>query len=587
MNRLLVSIAILIAFVVTVPHAVFSKDELEEITKKLEKTQKEYDEVSGDLNSINSKISEITKKITGMSSQITVKQSEINEITGEITGLSQKIFTIEETLERFNLVAVEKEQEKNNTIRELYKASQKTPLQTIFESVGFADFAKKSIYYRTYIDRATFIIKEINGQITSYSKRKEETEKAKQNLENQKANLEKIKATLALQVKNAKEEASGLQSQANALDDQLKNLSDSLEELSEKQEKLLREKFSASSERLTVGDSESGKQTLPNPGFSGTAYAFFTRGYPHRVGMNQYGARGRAEDGQNYKDILDAYYPNTNLEGECDKDFEIPVLGYGEVSLEEYLYGLGEMPSSWPMEALKAQAVAARSYALNYTSGGRSICTDEKCQVYIGREKGGRWNEAVDATCGKYLSYNNSPIPAWYASTAGGFVRSSADVWGSSRPYSKRLRDGKCDNWENCSYDGPEYGDSPWFHKAWGKGTENGPWLTEEQAQDMFNAYLLSNKDSSYNSDLSPADKGGISKDELKEKLESEGISAVGKISKIEVYDDGEGYTTKVRLFSENYNGKDFDGYKFRSIFNLRAPGTCVIWTSFFDILRQ
>ncbi|PIS23016.1 hypothetical protein COT49_02325 [candidate division WWE3 bacterium CG08_land_8_20_14_0_20_40_13] len=584
MKRLLTTLLFFVAITPLFTRAVFSVDELEKVQKDLQKTQKEYNDVSGDLGGINSQISTITKKITGLSSQISVTQGEINGLLNQINGLSSEIKTLEDTLERFRQVMEQKETERNGTMRVLYKVSRGSPLITAFAATGILDFTKKTIYFKSYLDHATDFIKEVNGQIKDYSHQKAETERAKNDLEEQKVKLDKIKTSLAYQVKSAQTEVSGLQSQASALEDQLKNLSDSLDELTGKQEELLRAKFGASSERLTVGDSESSKQTLPDPGFS-PAYAFRTRGYPHRVGMNQYGARGRAEDGQDYKDILDAYYPNTNLEESCDKDLEIPVMEYGDISLEEYLYGLGEMPADWPMDALKAQAIAARSYALNYTQGGRAICTDQRCQVYLGYEKGGRWNQAVDETCGQYLTYDGSPIPAWYASTAGGFVRSSGDVWGSSRPYSQRLRDGKCDDWEQCSYDGPNYGDSPWFNRAWGKGTEPGPWMTGPQTEDIFNAYLLSNKDSSYNSDLSPVDKDGINENEVKTKLEEEGIIPVGEISKIEVYDDGQGYTTKIRLYSENYNGEDFDGYKFRSVFNLRAPGTIVIWTSFFDVL--
>ncbi|MBU1104472.1 SpoIID/LytB domain-containing protein, partial [Patescibacteria group bacterium] len=568
----------------TLAFSVVSDEEIAKNAKEIEEKKEDIDSVNGDLSDINSEISQITSRINNLSSQVNVTQGEINGVLASINNLSAKIVELEDLLNRFNSVLLQKSAERDGTIRGLYKASRQSTLQMVLSSVGFLDLAKNSMYFKSYLGQSIDTIKRVNSEIEDYSNKKAETEKAKTGLETQKARLEQIKATLATQVQSAQGEVAGLQSQASALEDQLSDLSDSLEELSEKQNALLREKFGASSERLTVGDSESGRQSLPDPGFSGTAYAFFTRGYPHRVGMNQYGAKGRADDGQDYEEILDAYYPNTSLEGECDKDLEIPVAGYGDIPLEEYLYGLGEMPSSWNMEALKAQAVAARSYALNYTQGGRAICTDQRCQVYLGHEKGGRWNQAVDATCGQYLSYNGSPIPAWYASTAGGFVRSSADVWGSSRPYSQRLRDGDCGDWENCSYDGPEYGDSPWFHKAWGKGTENGPWMTEEQAQDVFNAYLLSKESSSYNSDLSPADKGGISEEEVIEKLKDEDVDPVGEISKIEVYDDGEGYTSSIKLYSANYSGGiTFDGYKFKSIFNLRAPGTIVIWTSFYD----
>ena len=70
-------------------------------------------------------------------------------------------------------------------------------------------------------------------------------------------------------------------------------------------------------------------------------------------------------------------------------------------SIYDYLKGIGEMPSGWGdtggFEALKAQVVAAASFAYAYTGGGNNeICTTQDCQVYIGSNKGGKWEEAVN-----------------------------------------------------------------------------------------------------------------------------------------------------------------------------------------------
>ncbi|MFP5352389.1 MAG: SpoIID/LytB domain-containing protein [Actinomycetota bacterium] len=102
--------------------------------------------------------------------------------------------------------------------------------------------------------------------------------------------------------------------------------------------------------------------------------------------------------------------------------------------LERYLLGLAEVPLSWPEEALKAQAVAARTYAL-YTlaqpSGGSAavygfdICASVQCQVFSGADVvapllGARWRAAVEQTAGQAVTYQGSPILARYHSTSGG-----------------------------------------------------------------------------------------------------------------------------------------------------------------------
>jgi stage II sporulation protein D len=101
------------------------------------------------------------------------------------------------------------------------------------------------------------------------------------------------------------------------------------------------------------------------------------------------------------------------------------------LSLERYLGGLAEVPSTWPEEALKAQAVAARTYALHTLSQPRAgmaavydfdICASVQCQVYMGADAGldARWSAAVANTAGVAVLYSGEPILARYHSTSGG-----------------------------------------------------------------------------------------------------------------------------------------------------------------------
>ncbi|XKH58482.1 SpoIID/LytB domain-containing protein (plasmid) [Citricoccus nitrophenolicus] len=114
------------------------------------------------------------------------------------------------------------------------------------------------------------------------------------------------------------------------------------------------------------------------------------------------------------------------------------------MDVEDYLYGLAEVPSSWPAAALQAQAVAARTYALrNISSGagkGWDVTDETSSQKYTGLAKedgpmGAQWKAAVNATAGTVLLYQGAPIDAVYHSSSGGHTRSSADVWGGSVPY--------------------------------------------------------------------------------------------------------------------------------------------------------
>lgn len=118
------------------------------------------------------------------------------------------------------------------------------------------------------------------------------------------------------------------------------------------------------------------------------------------------------------------------------------------VGLEAYLYGIvaAEMPSAWRLEAVKAQAVAARTFALRsmqkHAAEGYDVCTATHCQVYGG--KGAESEKAVQAvndTRGLVLLYKNQPIHAVFHSSSGGRTENSEEAWGQAHPYLRSVED--------------------------------------------------------------------------------------------------------------------------------------------------
>lgn len=117
------------------------------------------------------------------------------------------------------------------------------------------------------------------------------------------------------------------------------------------------------------------------------------------------------------------------------------------VDLETYIKGVVpyEMSNSWPLEALKVQAVCARSYAyINIHSGKHTsyhfdVCNTTDCQAYYGAgtnsssyQANERTDQAVDETAGEYAWYDGQVIEAFYSSSHGGASESVYNVWGSS-----------------------------------------------------------------------------------------------------------------------------------------------------------
>ena len=120
-----------------------------------------------------------------------------------------------------------------------------------------------------------------------------------------------------------------------------------------------------------------------------------------------------------------------------------------ELDLEEYLYGVlkNEVDPQWPTEALKAQAVASRTWALyslnRFASEGYDVRATTESQVYNGvTAEDPRTTVAVDETRGEIMTYQGRPIFAAYHSDSGGYTESSELVWGGSGyPYLRGVTD--------------------------------------------------------------------------------------------------------------------------------------------------
>lgn len=116
--------------------------------------------------------------------------------------------------------------------------------------------------------------------------------------------------------------------------------------------------------------------------------------------------------------------------------------------IEQYVYGViaKEISTEWPMEAVKAQAVAARNYGLynvnKHKNDGYDVCPTVHCQVYggVGVENR-RGNQAVDETRGQVVTYQRKIIPAYFHASSGGHTENSEYVWGSPAPYLKGVPD--------------------------------------------------------------------------------------------------------------------------------------------------
>ncbi len=161
----------------------------------------------------------------------------------------------------------------------------------------------------------------------------------------------------------------------------------------------------------------------------------------HGVGMSQDGALGYAEHGWSDAAILAHYYTGTTL-GQAQANAVVKVLEGAKVvsvPLERYVRGVvsAEMPSSWPIAALEAQAIASRTYALTDRAGGSrfDVYSDTRSQVYLGTAaETAQTNAAVAATAGQIVMYGGQPAITYYFASSGGMTEDNQDSFLGSQP---------------------------------------------------------------------------------------------------------------------------------------------------------
>jgi len=513
-------------------------------------------------------ISPLRKESTGLQSKITSAKSQITQIEKQAVYLAQQLVEKESDLEVQKLLLSER-------VKRYYKNSKKFNSFMIFFSENESgSLFQQYAWYQSIISQDKDTITQYGSEIKTLSDNKTKLEAEKVKLAKIKKDLESRFGFLATEIKKAETYKA---------------------ELSAKQKALEAQKLASLNLPTSVGSGGNMMCTDDrkiDPGF-GAGFAFFTYGIPHHVGLNQYGAYGRANAGQNYKDILNAYFNNVSIEKKSNVTLHINMGGGRTIDrpLEQYLLGIYEVPNSWPIEALKAQAVAARSYALAYTdNGAKSICTTQACQVFKDENKGGAWEQAVKATEGEVLVQGGQVVTAWFASTAGGYTYTSSDIGWKSTGWTKNTRDTSGDvnsfeDLQNKAYDK----DSPCFYAAQGyrKEYNKSAWLKPSEVADIVNSILLSQRDSSINNNLLPPDQGGWSIDKVREELKSRGVTPYTNITSVSVsWDKGTGRTTQISLSGDG-GSVNFDGSTFKSYFNARAPANISIVGPLFNVEKR
>lgn len=543
--RKLVSLLLLIIFGLFLFIGNVRADEIENLQKQIGDLQHQLD---------------LSKNATTpLESQVKDLEAQLNSIHARLSQLQADLAKSEADLatQRKILAA---------TVRSFYIGSfVDIPLLTLFSS-GDATEALRNVALQQETSREDKnIIADIAGKIAKLAAEK------------------KSLAALSAQVSQQDQFFKGEIAKAKSFQSQLEG---QIASLTARQQEIINAKsgtFTTSVGEVPLPDDPNASPSY-SPGFSPAFGGFSFGAYSHRNGMSQYGAKGRADGGQGAEDILGHYFPGATLNKNYSEPSTITVTGYGSMPFEDqYMNRIYEMPSDWSMEALKAQAVAARTYAIRQ---GGTICPTESCQVYKDADKPDRWKQAVTATRGWVLEGGPN---AQYSSTTGGYLNNSG--W-----------DTKCggrDCWTPDAYE--KIAGSPWFYKGWYTQTyyigsascgRNSPWLTGDEMADILNAYLVRKAGGGDQGRITPVTTGcwggnPYSISDLRDLANSSAGGAVSSVSSVSVSYSNDGVTASVIFNTTNRGSISIPGSDFKNTFNLRAPGYISIRSPLFNVEQK
>jgi SpoIID/LytB domain protein len=545
----------------------------------------EYDDLTKKIADLQTALSQSQSATKPLQTQLTSLKTQLSNIDEQVNQIEEDLIVKKKNIDEGYKNLADKQKIFNITVKNSYiKTYTFSPLLVFLSGNNVSDITSMLTYQKRNTEQDKNLITNVALQLVDLEQKKAELESSQKRLAAAKASLDKDRTAIQKVVDGAVAYQSTLSGQIAAL--------------SAQQQQILAQKLGNLNIPLYAGSGAGGcsSDIGKSPSFGGTKFGFFTYGVPNRVGMNQYGAWGRAKASQDDDQILRAYYNFDAYDTSSYTGTQIKVNdsnGYnsGNIiwtgSLEDYVKRIYEIPDSWTdnnSAALKAQAIAARSYVLAETdNGNKSICANQNCQVFKTDPKGGNWDSAVNQTAGKVMIQGGKPIAAYFSSTHGGYVHSSGDIGWSGTSYTKNAKDTSSDNigsfsdLQNNAYDKA----SPWFYCDWGqRKDDNTAWLKPEEVADIVNVILLAQKDSSsvkhlYQMDR-PNPEGTDTWDAARVRQEL-GSNAYTSIDNVSVSADfGSGRTTNVTV-TGNGKSNNFPADVFVTYFDLRAPNTIYI----------
>jgi peptidoglycan hydrolase CwlO-like protein len=552
----------------------------DELENQIEETQEEIEKKESLLGSIEDRIKEIKNSDYSVAQQINLLSSEIEEMEKEIEAKDKEIDKKLAEIKEKEEILESKRGMLASISSQLYMESRVGSVEFFFSTDRIDNVIQSLFVKRSAIGVLKEEITDITGEFENLTVLKQDLLDEKDRLDEQKGELDDSHDLLLAERAKLQRELNETYNSRNLVSRSINGLKSELSDL--QYHLLVVRQGGTNVNASSVPGSTDNYSTLA--GFRANApsntFAVFAIGaYTHRNGMSQWGARARADAGQTYTQILNAYYPGKSIRtgtvviGGTSENImtNIKTTTYGTLNFEDdYLLRLGEMPEYFSMEALKAQAIAARTYAVNYTQNGdNTICTTQSCQVIGDSQKTGAWKIAVEATRGMILTDSSGrPFSSQYAAVHGGWSNTSG--WDTT--------DGTgSGDWMARAYD--SLSGVSWFYKSWyiplGSSSNCGryPWMTQTEMSDIVNAYQVWVAHNRSDTRIVPvydachSSGNPYSYSELRN-LAAKSVSSISAV----VTSNSNGSTGSITFYT-NAGAITIGANDFKTVYNMRAPG--------------
>lgn len=543
---------------------------IDEIEKEIQEREEELGKLDGELQQVEAELATSVSKKNEELSEIAALEKDLENVKKELEVNELRKKKLEKQIKLKSVEKEGREQDQNLQIQESYIAWKIKDGSSLM--LQGDDIFKQAVYYEVLTQKTKSSILGLTNELKQLNKDNKQFSNDIKGLEKEEVALAEKQKIIEEQIEQYNSFIAQAQSSTSNIRAQQQSIQLQIEQLSEEQKKILE-----AEKEQTSGSSNGGTIPLDNGDlyFSGSGRDSYQG---HGVGFSQFGAYGAAQIGWSAEKILGFYYNDTVVKTLSERS--VTVQGHGTISADAYVAGLGEVSSracgtqsdidAWqsfadeegwssndprrdkfaiddpstvwdcfPEEAIKAQVIAARSYAV---SGSQPICTTAACQVYSGGDKKAwaAWETSNQYVVSTGYTHNGQIIRAVYSSE-------------NSQGY------GTADNdtvWSNFSGDGSAYSylrhadDSsfsfPYAYTNW-QWRSNG--YSKDDINDMFD-YAVSN----YGSGSSNQFISGIK-------------SKVGELNAVSFERDGSNRVKKV-IIQGNKGSDVMAGWFFKAIWN-------------------